>query len=198
MATDPFLLVGAIMPVLEKLNIPYLVGGSVASIIHGTYRATYDVDILADMLDSQVTEFASLLEPEFFVDEVMIRDEVAVRGSFNIIHRIAGDKIDIFVAPRDEWTVNQLSRRTRQPLGEAGLEPYVCSAEDIVLQKLKWYRMTNERSDKQWGDVTGVLKAQDPWIDLEYMRRWAQRLQVTDLLERALDESGIVEEQESE
>ena len=193
MATDPFLLVRGVMPVLEQMGVPYLIGGSVASIVHGSYRATYDVDILADLRESQVAEFVALLEPEFFVDEEMVRSEVRLRSTFNIVHRTAGDKVDFFVAARDEWTQNQLNRRRRETLGDEGLEPYVCTAEDIVLQKLKWYRMTNERSDKQWTDLTGVLKVQGVWLDLRYMREWAAKLAVTDLLEQALLDSGVTD-----
>jgi len=33
---------------------------------------------------------------------------------------------------------------------------YVYTPEDILLQKLRWYRMGNEASDRQWRDVLGV------------------------------------------
>lgn len=34
---------------LESLGIPYAVGGSLASSLHGVMRSTLDVDIVADM-----------------------------------------------------------------------------------------------------------------------------------------------------
>lgn len=34
---------------LEALQIPYLIGGSVTSMIYGEYRATNDADLLADV-----------------------------------------------------------------------------------------------------------------------------------------------------
>ena len=46
-------------------------------------------------------------------------------------------------------------------------------------------------SDRQWGDVTGVMKVQAENLDLAYLRRWADELRLRDLLDRALSESGL-------
>jgi hypothetical protein len=43
-------------------------------------------------------------------------------------------------------------------------------------------------SDRQWGDVLGVLKVQRASLDWEYMEMWAERLGIADLLERARQE----------
>lgn len=67
----------------------------------------------------------------------------------------------------------------------------IVSAEDVILNKLEWYRMGGEVSDRQWGDVLGVLKVQGTNIDLPYLRRWAAALNVADLLEQALDDAGL-------
>jgi hypothetical protein len=66
---------------------------------------------------------------------------------------------------------------------------YVVSPEDIVLAKLEWYRMGGEVSDRQWGDVLGVLKTRAGELELDYLRKWAGELKVGDLLERALEEA---------
>jgi len=47
--------------------------------------------------------------------------------------------------------------------------------------------MGNEVSERQWRDVLGVLKTQSGRIDVEYMRKMASTLGVSDLLERALE-----------
>ena len=70
---------------------------------------------------------------------------------------------------------------------------YVSSPEDLILRKLVWYRDGGGVSDRQWRDVLGVLKVQSERLDLAYLGRWAERLGLSDLLSRAVDEAGIDE-----
>ncbi|MGA7195391.1 MAG: hypothetical protein WBW94_17365 [Anaerolineales bacterium] len=61
-------------------------------------------------------------------------------------------------------------------------------AEDTILSKLEWYPMGGEVSERQWRDILGVLKTRAGELDLDYLRKWAGELKVSDLLERALKE----------
>ena len=74
---------------------------------------------------------------------------------------------------------------------EEPLEVYLASAEDTVLAKLDWYRQGGEVSDRQWRDVLGVLKVQGDALDRAYLREWAGRLALTELLRRACDDAGL-------
>jgi hypothetical protein len=62
----------------------------------------------------------------------------------------------------------------------------VASAEDIVLQKLLWYRLGRGVSDRQWQDVLGVLKVRGESLDTVYLHQQARALEVDDLLQQAL------------
>jgi hypothetical protein len=84
-------------------------------------------------------------------------------------------------------------RREPETMNDTPPAFWVQSAEDLVLSKLRWFRATNETSDRQWNDVLGVLKMQCFDIDIDYMQKWAPEIGVADLLERALDESGLTE-----
>ena len=49
--------------------------------------------------------------------------------------------------------------------------------------------MGGEISDRQWNDVLNVIKVQSERLDLDYLRHWAAQLEVSDLLERVLDQA---------
>jgi hypothetical protein len=66
----------------------------------------------------------------------------------------------------------------------------VATAEDTLLAKLDWYRLGGEVSERQWRDVLGILEVQAGSLDLDYLRKWAKELRVSDLLERALTQSA--------
>ncbi len=177
--------------VLDRLGVPYLVGGSLASSLHGIPRATQDVDLVADLAEEAVSGFVAALEGDFYVDEGMVREAVRRRASFNVIEFETMFKLDVFVVGRDVVTRTEMVRRQTVPVGEeAGQTLVVASAEDIILQKLAWYRLGGGVSERQWLDVLGVLKVQGPRLDGHYLHETAERMAVTDLLERALREAG--------
>jgi hypothetical protein len=60
-----------------------------------------------------------------------------------------------------------------------------------VLQKLWWFRQGNEVSEHQWRDALGILKVKADQLDYDYLKHWAARLAVSDLLEKAFDDAGI-------
>lgn len=180
---------------LDRLAIPYLVGGSLASSFHGIPRATQDADIVADLREDRVEALLAALEAEFYVDLERARDAVSRRASFNVIHLGTMLKVDLFVLRDDEFQRGAMARRSRMRLGEE-IESIVevASAEDIVIEKLRWFRLGGETSERQWLDVLGVLKVQGASLDLGYLERWAADQEVEDLLGRAWQEAGLTPE----
>lgn len=179
------------VPVFEKLEIAYYVGGSVASGMHGDRRQTNDVDIVADLQVEQVPKFVALLQAEFYVDEPTILKAVRERGSFNIIHFITSYKIDVFPVKNRPYDQQVIARRKQGIVDcEPPVEVYAAQPEDIVLAKLEWFRQTGETSDRQWNDILGVLKLQCFDLDINYITTWAREIKVDDLLNRALEDAG--------
>ena len=76
----------------------------------------------------------------------------------------------------------QLARGRVMPLASGSARFY--SPEDIVVQKLRWFRMGGEVSDQQWRDVLGVIRVSRD-MDSAYLDRTAEAFGVRDLLDRA-------------
>lgn len=176
---------------LEQIGIPYAVGGSLASSLHGVMRSTLDVDIVADMRLEHVRLLVDALSKEFYADAEMMRHAIEHHSNFNLIHYETAFKVDIFICKRRGFDQAQLERRKTSVIATAPERSiYVISPEDIILAKLEWYRLGGEVSERQWRDVLGVLKVCADELDLAYLRNWAGDLGVADLLERALQQAG--------
>lgn len=171
---------------LERLGIPYHVGGSVASSAHGMYRASADIDVVIDPTREQLEELAQALEPEFYVSRQAIAEALAQRGTFNAIHDETSFKIDFFIKGMSPYDAEELRRSVRQLVGgEAGQTVLLKSPEDTVLRKLEWFRRGGEISERQWHDVISVLVASRRQLDEKYLAHWSRELRIDDLLDRA-------------
>lgn len=177
---------------LEDLGVTYLVGGSVASSLHGVPRSTHDVDLVAALTEEHVEPLLAVLGPDYYVSPEALRDAVRTKRCFNLIEQRTVTKIDVFVLGTDALSLFEMQRREEIALDDTGTEKLVvASAEDIVLQKLHWFRLGGETSERQWRDAQGVLKVQGQRLDLEYLRERASQADLTDLLYRALAEAKV-------
>jgi hypothetical protein len=189
MLSEPIQITLKVIRAFEHLEIPYLIGGSLASAVHGLIRATMDADIVADIHSSQVLPFMAFLKTEFYIDEYMILDAIQHTSSFNLIHLETMFKVDVFILKKRNFDIIQMRRRIPQTIEEVSAEKiYFSTAEDIILAKLEWFRMGGEVSERQWRDIIGVLKIQGNRLDFEYLHRWAEDLGIQDLLMKAENE----------
>lgn len=168
---------------LDALGVPWLLGGSLASSILGEPRATTDVDLVADLRGVHVAPLFSALVETYYIDEDAARAAVASRGAFNVIQLASMTKVDIYCSGNEPLARDELARRIFVDVD--GQRIPCASAEDIILQKLKWFVAGGQVSDRQWRDIRGVIKVQGNALDRGYLQRHADALGLTELLARA-------------
>lgn len=186
---DPIAVALSLARTLDALGIVHTVGGSIASSIAGEPRSTIDIDIVAALRESDVPALQSALSADFYVDAEALRRAVRERSSANLIHQATQLKVDIFVAGGTPLDEQQLLRRRAVEIAP-GRTLHVHPPEDILLQKLRWYRKGGGTSDRQWRDILGIIRVQAQHLDRDYLHVNAPVLGVADLLARALGDEG--------
>jgi hypothetical protein len=179
----------ALLAALDRTETPFAVVGSVASGAHGLARLTNDIDIVVDLRLDRVATFCEELGPGFHVDVDIVSRAVAAGRSFNLIHLASAYKFDLFPVANDLFGLSELARRKFTAATVAGLENIefpVASPEDIILAKLVWFRAGGEVSDRQSSDILGIVKVQVDRLDVSYLRKRADALGVSDLLDQIL------------
>ena len=190
MGIEPFQVALSVAGALERCGLPYVVGGSLASSMSGEPRSTLDVDLVVAMTQADVEPLLSALGQAFDADDHALRRAIRQRSSVNLFHHPTSMKVDLFIAGGSPLDRQAMQRRVRvQVASDPDRFLYVYTPEDILLQKLRWYRLGGEVSDRQWRDILGIVLVQKSRLDEDYLREGARLLRVTDLLERAIDRS---------
>ncbi len=184
MNAQPARALEAVLAALDRLEIPYLIGGSTASSIHGWPRMTRAVDVVALVQSEHVDSLVAELQSEFYVDAEQIREAPRFERSFNLIHLQSAFKFAVFPVGSDRYQHAQFDRRrpeTTTLFGPDPIEVSVASPEDVILSKLRWYGQGGGVSEQQWNDVLGVIAVQGERLDRDYLQQWATYLGISDL-----------------
>jgi hypothetical protein len=171
-----------VIEILERLGVPYMLTGSVATSYHGRPRATHDADIVLDPTPDQLERLVADLDAAgFYVDADSAREAQRRRRQFNAIETQYACKIDLIVRKDRPFSREEFARRQGAdlPFRDAVM---VVSPEDAILSKLEWARRSGD-SERQLRDAAGVLEL-NPSLDRQYVEKWAAALGVDDLWRR--------------
>lgn len=182
-------LLKAVIRVLDDTGIPYMVTGSFVSSLQGEPRSTHDIDLLVAIKPDDAYSLAEAFPPpHFYLNEDSVVDAIKRRDMFNLLDS-EGDKVDFWMLKDEPFDRSRFSRRCMQDV--LGLEIAVSSPEDTILAKLKWAKICGG-SEKQFGDALSVYELQHPNLDIEYIERWVNELDIEPLWRRLQDEAEVL------
>jgi hypothetical protein len=173
----------AICTKLEAAGIPHMIGGSVASSIHGPHRSTNDVDIIIAPTPAQLDQFLAAVS-DCYVSRPAALEAFRRRSMFNVIDMPSGHKADLILLKQRPYSQTELSRRMRVPF--AGGEISVASPEDVILSKLEWSKMGE--SERQFEDAVKVALTKWETLEIAYLQKWAAELDVVQELNELMRE----------
>ena len=104
--TELFAALRPVVTAFEELNVPYYLGGSMASGVFGEPRQTLDADMVAALLGRHVPLLAGRLAGEYYADEPTMLRAIEHQASLH------------------EWAARlNLTDLLRRALDDAGLPP---------------------------------------------------------------------------
>ncbi len=162
---------------LETAGIDYMLTGSVALNCYAQPRMTRDIDLVVAFFLKDAARIEQVLGPDYYVFPEAARDAVLHQSSFNAIHQHSLTKVDFMVRKQEEYRHHEFTRRVKMRV--EGFEVWVVSKEDLILSKLDWAR--DSHSQRQLADVENLIAS---GCDMEYLRAWSVKLNLTDMLTR--------------
>lgn len=159
---------------LQARDIPHMLVGAYSSNFYGIARSTNDADLVVDVADAStmrlihdalepILDFSSQLSFESLTGTV--RHEAIVR---DIMYRI-----EFFELGGDSFEQARFARRSWHQSKTLDCEICIPSAEDVIIQKLRWAR------PKDIEDARNVLLVQAATLDFRYITMWCETLGIS-------------------
>jgi hypothetical protein len=163
---------------LAEFGIDHMLVGAFSSNAYGVARATKDADIVVEFKTIKIVEFCNNLGDGFVLDRQMMLEGFTGSSRNVIEHSESGFDIELFRLNDDEHQQERFARKKRHLIGELNIETWIPTAEDVVVQKLRWARR------KDLDDVVNVLNVSGESLDWQYLKRWTDEHGTSELLKQ--------------
>jgi len=168
---------------LNRVGIPYMLTGSMASNYWGIPRTTHDLDFVVQIPESSIAPLVAAFAGDYHIDEAAVRAAFQPPFQFNAIDTRSALKVDFWLLPPRPFERTMFDRRLSVSL--FGQPAWIATADDTILHKLLWHFLTP--SERQLSDAAGVVAVQRAKLDTDYMSRWAAELHLSNLLADLLE-----------
>lgn len=168
---------------LQKNKIPYMITGAWSAIFYGRPRASHDIDFVIELtkndLRKAITAFKKLPHT-FFVQTESIEEAIIRKSMFNVIHSPTALKFDFWILTDEKFDTSRFARKSKVKILNQYM--HMASAEDTILQKLKWFEMG--RIEKHLVDAAFVYQIQKEKLENDYLAKWSKRLKLDKYLRK--------------
>jgi hypothetical protein len=176
-------LVVIVFDALARLGVPFMVSGSLASNFYGVPRATQDADLVLDLSRLPFEGLAELVAADFEIESQVGFETVTGSSRLLMRARQGAFDVELFGLTQDAHDVARFGRRHVVQVLERNVA--LPTAEDVVVNKLRWYQLARRRKDLE--DARNVIAVQGAALDWTYVRQWCRDLG----LESALREAEV-------
>jgi len=184
MEIDQAQLLQVISSLFAKYQIPYMLTGAWSVIYYGRPRASHDIDFVVELEKKDVPRVLQALQslsPDFSYDKEAVQEAIEKKHMFQIFHLPTVLKFDIWLLQEnDSFDISRFDRRKAMKL--LGQSMVLTSAEDTILQKLRWYK--DARIEKHIVDAAFVYQIQEKKLDKKYLQQWSKKLSLTKFLKQ--------------
>ena len=150
---------------LDQAGLDYMITGSVAGMLYGEPRMTYDVDLVVALRREQLPALTTAFpEQEFYcppIEAIRIELERETRGHFNLISLATGLRADIYLTGQDQlhrWAFTQ-----RRQITIENTTLWLAPPEYVIVRKLEYYR--EAKQEKHLRDIQKILAISPDLID---------------------------------
>ncbi len=166
---------------IEKLDLAYMLTGSMAMMAYSVYRFTADVDVVLELREADAKRIIETFEPDYYVPHNSVSRAILSKRMFNLIHQETAFKIDCVMRKATDFQQSAFENRRKIDFYGGGI--WIITKEDLIVSKLLWAK--ESRSEKQLSDVRSLILS---GIDTPYVEDWTQKLEIFDLFEECRKE----------
>lgn len=179
---DAVEVVARVLRALNELNVPYMIVGSLSSNMYGEPRMTKDADVVVQLGDTPLSALLEKLGAAYTIDRQLGFETVTGTTRYHIRHSEDDFLVELFELTNDSHNQQRFARRRETTFG--GVKTFVPTAEDVLIQKLRWYKRGKRPKDIQ--DAENVMEVQVGQLDLAYIRHWCDEHGTRELFEELL------------
>jgi hypothetical protein len=164
---------------LGSANIPYMLTGSFAANFYATPRMTRDIDIVIQIMESDLDNFYNAFKDDFYLSREALAEAVRHKGMFNIIHNNTILKIDFIVRKNSPYRFAEFQRKQLVQYDSSPV--WIVSPEDLIISKLFWAK--DSFSEMQIKDVKNLFSTMKN-LDLDYIDKWVEDLELKEVYQK--------------